>query len=130
VDTSGQNIATMTSSTPQADAILLPLVEVFWRPRSPACLDLRGLLLDHAVASIWRNVGTDADAWALVTATIVGSESLPLVRVGSVTLLQPSWAELAPLIGRDPRERPRPPTPLPYASAGACGPRVRDPRQL
>jgi hypothetical protein len=94
-------------------------VEVFWRLGSPACRDLRVVLLDHAVESTWRNVATDPGAREFVEAH---GTQVPLVRVGTRVLCNPSWADLAPLIGRDTREKARPPAPRRYGSAGACSP--------
>lgn len=99
-----------------------PLVEVFWRPGCPYCRSLRGMLLDYDVESKWRNIWEDPEARDIVRAANRGNETVPTVKVGSRTLTNSGWCELAPLIGRDPSERPRPLAPRPYASAGACTP--------
>ncbi len=96
-------------------------VEVFWRPGCPQCRDLRGVLLDHDLDATWRNLGTDPLALDFVR-RLTGSETVPIVRVGGVTLTDPSWRAIAPLIGRDPDEPARALEPRPYASAGACTP--------
>jgi glutaredoxin len=95
-------------------------VEVFWRPGCPYCLRLRGELLDHGVEAEWHNIWVDAHARELVRAANNGNETVPTVRIGDRTLTNPSWRQLAPVLGRDPREPSRPPSPPPYASPGAC----------
>lgn len=98
------------------------MVEVFWRPGCPQCSALRGVLLDHAVETTWRNIWTDREAREIVRAANNGSEVVPTVRVGESMLANPGWRELAPLIDRDPSERPRPTPPHTYASASSCQP--------
>lgn len=100
-------------------------VEVYWRPGCPYCVTLRGVLLGHHVDAHWRNIWQDPDAREVVRAANNGNETVPTVRVGDRTLTNPSWRQLAPLLGRDPREPSRPPSPTPYASPGACTPPSR-----
>lgn len=97
-------------------------VEVYWRPGCPYCLMLRGVLLGHHVDARWHNIWQDSDAREVVRAANNGNETVPTVRVGDRMLTNPSWRQLAPLLGRDPREPTRPPSPTPYASPGACTP--------
>lgn len=97
-------------------------IEVFWRVGCTASRDLRGMLSDHEVGAAWRNVGNDRGALDFVRRHGDASGGTPLVRVGAMVLTDPSWRELAPLIGRDPDEPVRPPEPRPYASAGSCTP--------
>lgn len=75
--------------------------------------------MDHAVDATWRNVAVDRSALALAEEN---GGKLPQILVADRVLINPTWAELAPLVGRDPREQPRPLEPRPYASAGACSP--------
>lgn len=102
-----------------------PPVEVFWRPGCPFCLLLRGTLIDHGVEATWRNIWTDTAARDIVREANQGNETVPTVRIGEVTLTNPRWQQLAPLIGRDPTETPRPLPKREYASAGACSPSYR-----
>jgi len=74
-------VHTSTGATP-------PPVEVFWRPGSRECLELRGLLLDHDVAAVWRNIWTDPDARIALRAVNYGDETVPTVRVQSHDLVQ------------------------------------------
>lgn len=114
-------------STTQADgagrsgADAVP-IEVFWRPGCPFCTGLRGVLLDHEVTATWRNIWEDRQAREIVRSANRGNEIVPTVRIGNTTLTNPSWRDLAPHLGRDVRERPKPTARRRYASAGACGP--------
>jgi len=94
-------------------------IEVVWRLASPSCRRLRGVLLDHGIVARWRNAAIDRRAMDLVEEH---GGVVPLVLVGDEKLVDPSWAELAPRIGRDPVERPRLPPRRTYASPGACTP--------
>lgn len=95
-------------------------VEVFWRPGCSYCSDLRRLLLDYEVEAQWRNIWSDKAAAAAVRAANQGNETVPTVRIGDLTLTNPTWRQLAKALGRDHREPPRPVPPRPYASAGSC----------
>lgn len=77
-----------------------PDLEVFWRPGCPYCMKLRGVLALHRVDATWRDIWADDDARAIVRAANQGDETVPTVRVGDVTLTNPSWSELSHLIGR------------------------------
>lgn len=99
-----------------------PAVEVFWRPGCPYCSDLRGLLLDYEVEAQWRNIWNDNEAAAIVRTANCGNETVPTVRIGDLTLTNPTWRQLAEALGRDYRQPPPPVQPRPYASAGSCTP--------
>lgn len=74
-------------------------VEVFWRPGCPYCAALRRTLRRRRIPATWRNIWTDDQARALVCAANGGNETVPTVRVGERTLTNPSWSELAPVLG-------------------------------
>lgn len=102
------------------DSMASPRVEVFWRPGCAYCHDLRGLLLDYEVEATWRNIWSDPDARALVRAANQGNETVPTVRVGGVMLTNPTWRQVAKVLGRDHREPRAPLAPHIFASAGSC----------
>lgn len=104
----------------------VPVVEVFWRPGCPYCTRLRGVLLVHGVEATWRNIWEDSQAGQIVRAANNGNETVPTVRVDGTTLTNPSWRQLASVLGRDARAEPRPPRRRPYASPGACSPAPND----
>lgn len=99
-----------------------PTIEVFWRPGCPFCQLLRGELQDRDIEAQWRNIWMDGEAREIVRAANHGNETVPTVRIGDRTLTNPKWRDLAPLVGRDPREKRGTFDPGPYASAGACSP--------
>lgn len=104
----------------------VPVVEVLWRPGCPYCTRLRGVLLAHGVEATWSNIWEDSQASQVVRAANNGNETVPTVRVDGTTLTNPSWRQLASVLGRDARTEPRPPRRRPYASPGACSPAPSD----
>jgi mycoredoxin len=82
-----------------ADAV----VEVFWRPGCPYCSALRRELTRHAVPSTWRNIWDDDQARAFVRTVNGGSETVPTVRIGEQTFINPRWSRIEPLLGDSPR---------------------------
>lgn len=76
-----------------------PTLEVFWRPGCPYCSVLRRQLERRQVPSTWRNIFDDPVAGDAVRAANSGNETVPTVRVGPQTLTNPSWRQLAPLLG-------------------------------
>ena len=72
-------------------------VEVFWRPGCPFCAALRTSLRLRRVRATWRNIWDDDEARAIVTAANGGNETVPTVRVGTVTLTNPSGREVSRL---------------------------------
>jgi uncharacterized protein (DUF427 family)/glutaredoxin len=79
-------------------------VEVLWRPGCPYCSSLRAELAAREVQARWRNIWTDREARELVRAANSGSETVPTVLVGGQALTNPTWRDLAPLLGRDSTE--------------------------
>lgn len=76
-----------------------PQVEIFWRPGCPYCSRLRRDLTRRQVPATWRNIWDDPAARDVVRSANSGNETVPTVRVGSQTLTNPSWRQLAPLLG-------------------------------
>ncbi|MDP3966728.1 MAG: glutaredoxin domain-containing protein [Nocardioides sp.] len=98
-------------------------VEVLWRPGCLYCRTLRSELRDRGVEATWRNIWSDAEARELVRAANGGAETVPTVRVGETWLTNPTWRDLAPLLGRDWQEPVQPSAAAAsYASPGASGP--------
>lgn len=75
-------------------------LEVFWRPGCAYCIALRRTLRRYDVPATWRNIWSDDEARETVRAVNRGDETVPTVRVGATTVTNPSWRELAPLLGR------------------------------
>lgn len=50
----------------------------------------------------WRNIWDDPAARDVVRLVNSGSETVPTVRIGTHALTNPSWRELAPLLGAGP----------------------------
>ena len=75
------------------------VLEVFWRPGCPYCAQLRQELDRRGVPGRWRNIWTDPKARAIVRAANAGNETVPTVRIGGRTMTNPTWADLAPLLG-------------------------------
>ncbi len=77
-------------------------VDVFWRPGCSSCSMLRRDLARRGVPATWHNIYADNQARAVVRSVNRGNETVPTVRVGSVTLTNPTWTQLAPLLGDGP----------------------------
>lgn len=77
-------------------------LEVFWRPGCPYCSRLRRELSRRQVSATWRNIWEDPAARELVRAANAGNETVPTARIGTQTLTNPSWQQLAPLMGDGP----------------------------
>ncbi len=77
-------------------------VEVFWRPGCPFCSRLRRELTRRNVEATWHNIWDDGQARALVRSANAGNETVPTVRIGTQILTNPSWRQLAPLLGAGP----------------------------
>lgn len=97
-------------------------MEVLWRPGCPFCRTLRSELRDRGIEATWRNIWSDAEARELVRAANGGDATVPTVRVGEVWLTNPSWRDLAPLLGRNSQEPAQGPASAAYASPGGPGP--------
>lgn len=77
-------------------------LEVFWRPGCPYCSGLRRELARRQVPATWRNIWDDPAARDVVRSVNSGSETVPTARIGTYTLTNPSWRQLAPLLGDGP----------------------------
>ncbi|MGH3494719.1 MAG: glutaredoxin family protein [Sciscionella sp.] len=75
---------------------------MLWRPGCPHCAKLRRELARRGVSTRWRNIWQDDAARSLVRAANNGNETVPTVRIGDRTLTNPSWRQLAPLLGDGP----------------------------
>jgi len=85
-------------------------LEVFWRPGCPYCSRLRRELTHRQVPATWRNIWEDPDARDVVRSLNAGNETVPTVRIGAVSVTNPSWSQLAPLLGAGPWNDPTSPT--------------------
>lgn len=85
-------------------------LEVFWRPRCPYCSRLRRELTRRQVPAAWRNIWEDPDARDVVRAQNAGNETVPTVRVGTEALTNPSWTQIASLLGPGPWNEPPQPS--------------------
>jgi glutaredoxin-like protein len=75
------------------------VAEVYWRPGCPYCAALRRGLARRGVPSRWHDIWRDDDARRFVRAVNGGCETVPTVRVGQTTLINPSAARVAALLG-------------------------------
>jgi glutaredoxin-like protein len=91
-----------TDPTAGERSVPVTAVEVFWRPGCPYCASLRRDLDRRGVPAAWRDIWRDEQARAFVRAVNAGNETVPTVRVGSEVLTNPSWRQLAPLLGAGP----------------------------
>ncbi len=74
-------------------------LEVFCRPGCPFFTGLRLDLKVRGISAQWRNIWEDPEAAAIVRAANGGNETVPTVRLGEVTLSNPSGREVARLLG-------------------------------
>ncbi|GAC1609950.1 MAG: hypothetical protein NVS3B26_14060 [Mycobacteriales bacterium] len=74
------------------------VVEVFWRPGCSRCASLRRGLKKRGIPSSWRDIWTDGDARAIVRSINRGNETVPTVRIGELTLANPSAAQIEKLL--------------------------------
>jgi mycoredoxin len=96
-------------------------VEVFWRPGCSFCSALRRDLERRQVPSTWRNIWTDETAREFVRQVNIGNETVPTVRVGEVTLTNPTGAEVARMLGGDATAEDARILPGPQRRAGSVG---------
>lgn len=80
-----------------------PSLEVYWRPGCVYCANLRRALKRHGAIAIWHNIWEDDGARMFVADANGGNETVPTVRIGGRTLTNPSWSQLAALLGEEPR---------------------------
>ncbi|MCP5028969.1 MAG: NrdH-redoxin [Actinomycetia bacterium] len=67
-----------------------PAVEFFWRPGCGFCMILDRNLGRHQIPLDKHNIWDDPDAAAYVRSVTNGSETVPTVRIGDVSLVNPS----------------------------------------
>lgn len=77
------------------------IAEVYWRPGCPFCSMLRRDLSRRGVPTTWHNIWEDEPARQYVRQVNHGNETVPTVRVGSDTLINPRWSQVAALLGID-----------------------------
>lgn len=75
-----------------------PTVEVFWRPGCTFCLKLWIDLALRRVDATWRNIWTDEEARAIVREVNGGAETVPTVRIGGSTLVNPGGGTVKRLV--------------------------------
>jgi len=69
-------------------------VEVFWRPGCPFCMRLENDLNKAGVAYDRFNIWDDPEHAAFVRSVADGNETVPTVRVGDVSMVNPSLGEV------------------------------------
>lgn len=69
-------------------------VEFYWRPGCPFCMHLERALGAANVPMNKRNIWDDPDAAAYVRSVADGNETVPTIRVGSWSSVNPSPAEV------------------------------------
>lgn len=59
---------------------------------------------------MWRNIWDDEQARAFVASANAGNETVPTVRIGQVTLTNPTWRQIATVLPEAPwsHEQPQP----------------------
>jgi mycoredoxin len=77
------------------DESQISLVEFYWRPGCPFCLHLERALDTAKIPMSKRNIWDDPDAAAFVRSVADGNETVPTVRVGAWSGVNPSPAEVA-----------------------------------
>jgi mycoredoxin len=75
-----------------------PTVTLFWRPGCPYCWRLRTKLKQAGVDVDEINIWEDPDGAAFVRSVTGGDETVPTVRIGTRSLVNPSPRDLLQLI--------------------------------
>lgn len=84
---------------PSLDAdVAVPEAVVYWRPGCPFCSMLRAGLDRNGTPYREVNIWEDPQAAAFVRSVARGSETVPTVTVGSISLVNPSAGEVAALL--------------------------------
>ncbi len=73
-------------------------VTVYWRPGCPYCWRLRSKLQRAGIQVDEINIWEDPDGAAFVRSVTGGDETVPTVRIGTRSLVNPSPRELLQLI--------------------------------
>lgn len=88
-------VTNVVQSLPEA---VLPEAVVYWRPGCPFCSMLRAGLAREGIEYREVNIWDDPEAAAFVRSVARGSETVPTVTVGSVSLVNPTAGEVAALL--------------------------------
>ena len=75
-------------------------IHVYWRPGCPFCMTLDRGLRDIEIPVIRHNIWDDPEAAAFVRSAANGNETVPTVRIGSETLVNPSVRDVAATVAR------------------------------
>jgi mycoredoxin len=75
-----------------------PTVTLFWRPGCPYCWRLRTKLKQAGVNVDEINIWEDPDGAAFVRSVTGGDETVPTVRIGTRSLVNPSPRDLLEMI--------------------------------
>ena len=75
---------------PESDDATEPTVEFYWRPGCGFCMALDRNLGRLEIPLDKRNIWDDPDAAAFVRSVANGSETVPTIRIGDVSLVNPS----------------------------------------
>ena len=75
-----------------------PQVTVYWRPGCPYCWRLRTKLQRAGVAVDEINIWEDPAGAAFVRSVTGGDETVPTVRIGTRSLVNPSPSELLEML--------------------------------
>ncbi|MCP3909332.1 MAG: NrdH-redoxin [Actinomycetia bacterium] len=79
-----------STPTPNTEPCTDETVEFYWRPGCGFCIMLDRNLGRHDIPLEKHNIWDDPDAAAFVRSVANGSETVPTVRIGEVSLVSPS----------------------------------------
>ncbi len=74
-------------------------VEFYWRPGCPFCMMLERSLAKKGIPLDKRNIWEDPNAAAFVRSVADGNETVPTVRIGSVSMVNPSARQVQAALG-------------------------------
>lgn len=69
-------------------------IDFYWRPGCPFCMGLERDLTNAKVPFAKLNIWEDADHAAFVRSVANGNETVPTLRIGETSLVNPSAAEV------------------------------------
>ena len=81
-----------------ADQQSSAVIEFYWRPGCPFCMMLERGLGKANVTLDKRNIWEDPDAAAFVRSVAGGNETVPTVRVGDTSMVNPSAKQVLALL--------------------------------
>lgn len=73
-------------------------LEFFWRPGCPFCMMLERDLEQAGIAVTRRNIWDEPEAAAIVRSVADGNETVPTIRIGDRSLVNPPISEVANLL--------------------------------